>query len=58
MLSPAAGFYATPGAGRDEVRIAYVLNERELRRSVELLREALELYRSMKKNEAVMETPV
>lgn len=45
MLSPAAGFYVTPGAGRDEVRIAYVLNENDLRKSIELLREALVVYR-------------
>ncbi|HEY5610130.1 MAG TPA: pyridoxal phosphate-dependent aminotransferase, partial [Thermoanaerobaculia bacterium] len=45
MLAPASGFYLTPGLGRDEVRIAYVLNESELRRAVEILAEALDRYR-------------
>jgi aspartate aminotransferase len=44
MLAPAAGFYATPGRGRNEVRIAYVLNTRDLTRCVELLRKALIQY--------------
>jgi aspartate aminotransferase len=43
MIAPASGFYATP-LGKSEVRIAYVLNETDLRRSVELLRIALERY--------------
>lgn len=41
MLAPATGFNASP-LGHDEVRIAYVLKEEDLRRSVELLRIALE----------------
>ena len=44
MVAPASGFYLTEGLGRDEVRIAYVLEERALRTSVELLREAIERY--------------
>ncbi len=44
MLAPAAGFYATPGLGMNEVRIAYVLNTKALGRSVELLAIALEQY--------------
>jgi aspartate aminotransferase len=44
MVSPATGFYATPGLGTDEVRIAYVLNEQDLRRAVEILAEALSSY--------------
>lgn len=44
MVAPANGFYATPGGGKNEVRIAYVLNEHDLRESVELLREALATY--------------
>ena len=47
MLAPAAGFYRTPGLGRDEVRIAYVLREEDLRRALWLLREALEEYRAL-----------
>lgn len=45
MLAPAAGFYATPGLGKDEVRIAYVLKLEDLRSAVECLRIALEQYR-------------
>ncbi|ABR48770.1 aminotransferase, class I and II [Alkaliphilus metalliredigens QYMF] len=44
MMAPAEGFYATPGLGKDEVRIAYVLNEDDLMKSMNLLKVALELY--------------
>lgn len=44
MVAPAAGFYATPGLGKDEVRIAYVLNTAELARAMRVLRRALEVY--------------
>ncbi len=44
MLAPAAGFYATRGKGKNEVRIAYVLNTRDLRRCIELLTIALKVY--------------
>lgn len=44
MVAPASGFYASP-LGKSEIRIAYVLKEEDLRRSVELLRIALERYR-------------
>lgn len=44
MMAPAAGFYTTPGAGRDQVRIAYVLNKDDLTRALEVLRKALETY--------------
>lgn len=46
MLAPCSGFYATPGRGVDEVRIAYVLGETPLRRALGLLAEALERYPS------------
>jgi hypothetical protein len=46
MVAPAQGFYATPGLGRDEVRIAYVLNEADLRAAVEIFAEALPAYRA------------
>jgi len=46
MVAPASGFYASPELGRNEVRIAYVLKEADLRRSVELLRLALERYKT------------
>ncbi|KXG76860.1 pyridoxal phosphate-dependent aminotransferase [Thermotalea metallivorans] len=44
MLAPAEGFYATPGLGKDEARIAYILNEHDLRKSMEILKTALEKY--------------
>jgi aspartate aminotransferase len=44
MLAPAAEFYATPGKGRDEVRIAYVLNVDALKRAMSILREGLHAY--------------
>ena len=44
MMAPAAGFYTTPGCGRDEVRLAYVLNTDDLRRALLVLRRALEAY--------------
>ena len=44
MLAPADGFYASAGAGLDEVRIAYVLNTAELARAMEIIRAALTVY--------------
>jgi aspartate aminotransferase len=44
MVAPADGFYATPGLGRDEVRIAYVLEESKLRRAMACLTAALAAY--------------
>ena len=44
MMAPGSGFYSTPGKGKDEVRIAYVLNREELAKAVEVLRIALETY--------------
>lgn len=44
MLAPADGFYATPGSGKDEVRIAYVLNEEALRASMNILSHAVAAY--------------
>lgn len=44
MVAPAAGFYATPGLGKNEVRIAYVLNTKDLARCIELLGKALTVY--------------
>jgi len=46
MVAPAAGFYSTPGVGLNEVRIAYVLNEKDLIRSVEILKNAISVYNS------------
>ena len=44
MMAPGAGFYATPGLGNDEVRIAYVLNCEDLAKAMECLKHGLEAY--------------
>ena len=44
MVAPASGFYSTPGEGKNQVRIAYVLNRQDLKRSVEILAIALDQY--------------
>ena len=44
MVAPAAGFYSTPGMGLNQVRIAYVLNKKDLVTAVNILKEALLVY--------------
>ena len=44
MMAPASGFYTTPGIGRDEVRIAYVLDKEDLKKALVVLQKALEVY--------------
>ena len=44
MIAPASGFYSTPGYGRNEVRIAYVLKIDDLKNAVEILEKALKVY--------------
>lgn len=44
MLAPASGFYSTPGLGKDEVRIAYVLKKEDLEKAIVCLQKALEIY--------------
>lgn len=44
MMAPASGFYSTPGQGRNEVRIAYVLCKEDLQRALFILEKALEAY--------------
>ena len=44
MMAPASGFYITPGAGHNQVRIAYVLKKEDLERALIVLRKALEAY--------------
>jgi aspartate aminotransferase len=44
MIAPATGFYSTPGSGKNEVRIAYVLKIDDLRNAMETLTEALKVY--------------
>lgn len=42
MMAPASGFYSTPGMGKNEVRIAYVLKKEDLQRALFILEKALE----------------
>jgi len=44
MLAPASGFYSTKGSGKQEVRIAFVVNVEELKEAMECLKEALKVY--------------
>ena len=44
FMAPASGFYTTPGSGRNEVRIAYVLKKEDLTRALFVLSKALEAY--------------
>lgn len=44
MVAPAAGFYSTPGIGKNQVRIAYVLKKENLMKAVNILKEALKVY--------------
>ena len=48
MCAPAAGFYATPGRGLNEIRIAYVLKEKDLERALDLLAMGIEAYNKRK----------
>lgn len=45
MVAPASGFYSTKGEGKNQIRMAYVLNKKDLVRSVEILGEALKVYK-------------
>ncbi len=44
LIAPASGFYSTPGSGKNEVRIAYVLKTNDLKNAMEALAEALKVY--------------
>jgi len=44
MVAPAQGFYSSPGKGKDEIRIAYVLKERDLKRALDVFKAGLEKY--------------
>ncbi|MDA3912331.1 MAG: pyridoxal phosphate-dependent aminotransferase [Bacteroidales bacterium] len=44
MMAPASGFYSTPGLGKNEVRIAYVLNKSDLENAMQCLEEGLKAY--------------
>ncbi|MEA3420723.1 MAG: pyridoxal phosphate-dependent aminotransferase [Acidobacteriota bacterium] len=47
MVAPAQGFYSSPGRGKDEVRIAYVLKEKDLRRAIVVFKEGLKEYMNL-----------
>lgn len=49
MMAPGSGFYTDPNEGRDQVRMAYVLNKDELAKAMIVLRKALEEYNSLPK---------
>lgn len=51
MMAPASGFYTTPGTGRNQVRIAYVLKREDLQRALFILQKALEAYPGRVKEE-------
>ena len=44
MMAPATGFYSTKGAGKNEVRMAYVLNNDDIEKAMICLEEALKVY--------------
>jgi aspartate aminotransferase len=46
MVAPAAGFYSTPGMGKNQIRIAYVLEEESLRKAVHIIDEGLRAYKA------------
>lgn len=48
MMAPAAGFYTNPELGKNQVRLAYVLNKKDLKRSMLVLQKALEAYNNSK----------
>ena len=50
MFAPLDGFYGTPGLGKNEVRLAYILNCEDIKKSVHILREGLESYRTVNLN--------
>lgn len=44
MVAPAGGFYSTPGLGKNQVRLAYVLNKEDLTKAIHIIREGLKVY--------------
>lgn len=49
MVAPLSGFYVTPDLGKDEIRIAYVLKEKELRQACQILKMGISAYKSERK---------
>ncbi|MBD3359998.1 MAG: aminotransferase class I/II-fold pyridoxal phosphate-dependent enzyme [Candidatus Buchananbacteria bacterium] len=50
MVTPAESFYLTPGLGKNEIRIAYVLNEKDTRQAMDVFKKGLEKYLQLKLN--------
>lgn len=50
MVAPMSGFYSNPKLGQKQIRVAYVLKEEDLKRSVELLADALQKYKEVENN--------
>jgi aspartate aminotransferase len=46
MVAPGQGFYSTPEVGKNQVRIAYVLNTEDLKRAINIIKLGLEKYKS------------
>lgn len=55
FMAPAAGFYTNPTRGRNEVRMAYVLNKNDLGHALKVLRKALEAYNALPENKPAAE---
>lgn len=53
FMAPASGFYTTPGKGKNEVRLAYVLNREELGKALKVLSKALEAYNAKKGDKSI-----
>ncbi|MFT4072563.1 MAG: pyridoxal phosphate-dependent aminotransferase [Dysgonamonadaceae bacterium] len=51
FMAPASGFYITPGLGKNEVRLAYILNKEDLAKALTVLEKALETYAELKEKE-------
>ncbi len=47
MVAPAAGFYATPGLGLNQIRIAFVLSDQKMRKALRVLKEGLKVYKDL-----------
>ena len=48
MFAPGEPFYSTPGKGRNEIRIAYVLKQEDLERAMDLLAKGIQAYNNRK----------
>ena len=53
MVAPAEGFYATPGRGKNEIRIAYVLNTDELKKAMGIIRSGVLEYAKIENRKCI-----